>query len=66
MRDINRLDAIYSEIMKIHKERVPDWRITQLFLNFFGWHTSKYGTDGWYIEEEEFLNRFKEFLGGEK
>lgn len=61
MRDINRLDKIYDTICNLHKEYFPDWRVMQLMMNFLGWHYAKYHTDGFYVEENEFINRLTEY-----
>lgn len=33
----------------------------QLLNIFLSWHYSKYKTDGFYIEDDEFIERFNEF-----
>lgn len=33
----------------------------QLLNNFLSWHYLKYGTDGFYIEDNKFIKRFNEF-----
>ena len=68
MRDINRLDNFYNELKNIHKNQFPDWRFTQLILNFLSWHYSIFKSDGFYIEEEDFLiqlNQFVKYLKGD-
>ena len=62
MRNPERLTKCYEEIKTLHAEKVPDWRIGQLFINFIRWHDFVYRTDTFYIEEDEFIKRFKEFL----
>ena len=62
MRDIKRLFKIYDVMFKAHKDYFPDWRMMQLLLNFISWHVSEYKTDGFYIEDETFINRFKEYV----
>ena len=62
MRKPDRLDFFYEKIKNIHKENVPDWRFMQLMLNFLSWHVDKYKTDGFYIEEDEYLKRFEIFI----
>lgn len=61
MRDIKRLDKTYSIICFLHKKYFPDWRMMQLLSNFFGWHLNVYKSDGFYIEEDRFIDRFVEF-----
>lgn len=48
--------------MRIHMEQFPDWRFSQLMLNFFGWLRQR-GIDSFYIEEVVTLELFKEFAG---
>ena len=62
MRDIRRLNNLYNEIRNEH-EKHPDLRFTQLMITFMEWHESKYGNDGFYLEDDIFLIRFKEFIG---
>lgn len=57
MRDPNRLDAFYSALCKMHKEAVPDWRFSQLIMNFL----AAYG-DIFYMEEDRFMNKMSEYL----
>ena len=61
MRDVNRLDDIYKTIKELHQNYFPDWRIMQLINNFFGWYYNRYKSDGFYIEDNEFITRFKTF-----
>ena len=62
MRDPNRLMDFYKEIEKEHRENLPDWRFSQMMLNFFTWHMKRYANDGFYLEEKIFLKHFKEFV----
>ena len=61
MRNPDRLVEIYHTMLIAHESKVPDWRCMQLLINFLDWHKSSYGTDGFYIEDDEFLKRFKKF-----
>lgn len=61
MRDPNRLDKCYEALLETHKSFFPDWRISQFMLNFFSWHMNTYKTDGFYVEEDEFIKRVKNF-----
>lgn len=61
MRDANRLDYFYETLKSYHKYYFADWRFSQLIINFLNWHLNKYGTDGFYVEENEMLKRFNEF-----
>lgn len=62
MRDPNRLDDFYEKFKNYHKEYFPDMRFTQFIFTFLNWHNNKYGTDGFYLEEEECLKKIKEFI----
>ena len=61
MRNPERLDKFYSEIMLLHKKYCPDLRIGQLFSNYFDWLTTK-GKEYYYMEEGQFLAFLKEYL----
>lgn len=56
MRDVERIDPFLTEIGSIWKEYFPDWRFGQLMYNFM----CVYG-DPFYWEEDNFLNKFKEY-----
>lgn len=56
MRDVNRLDNFYNELKQVHAKSFPDWRFGQLISNFIYY----YG-DPFYLEEDIFLNKIKEF-----
>lgn len=58
MRDPERLDVIYNEIEKLHKEYCPDWRIGQLMINFLRWLEC----DPFYYEDKRLLEKIKEFF----
>ena len=60
MRDPNRLFAIYDIIYQYHKTH-PDLRTMQLLNNFFIWHYTTFGNDGFYIEDNKFIERFNKF-----
>lgn len=63
MKNPNRLDNIYTTILQLHKTTMPDIRIGQLFINFERWcKLVKNIHDIFYIEDEEFLLYFKEYI----
>lgn len=67
MRDPNRLDALYDELKKMHKEKCPDQRFGQMISNFFGWVLGeKKCSDIWFPEENEWIKWIKEFYEGDK
>lgn len=57
MRNPDRLDSFYDELKKIHKEKVPDWRFTQLIHNVF------FGIDPYYMEEDKAIEHIKKYFG---
>lgn len=61
MRDSKRLFEIYDIIYQYHMNN-PDLRMMQLIVIFFHWHYSTYGNDGFYIEDDKFIERFNEFI----
>ena len=61
MRNVDRLNSFYEDMRVLHS-KLPDWRFMQLMLNFFSWHYQTYGTDGFYVEDNEFLDRFHRFI----
>ena len=48
MRDPNRIYNICFQIAKVWHDNVPDWRFTQLFVNFM----SHMQSDCFYMEDE--------------
>ena len=62
MRNPDRLYGVYNKIEQLHREKLPDWRIGQLFENFTIWHQQKVGQDLFYLEEDAFLERLEDFI----
>lgn len=58
MRDPNRIYNICARLAKTWYDNVPDWRLTQLFVNFM----SHMRSDCFYMEDEDFVMRLEEFL----
>ena len=56
MRDINRIEPFCQELLKVWKNN-PDMRFSQLIVNLMG----GYGSDMYYVEDEDFINILKEF-----
>ena len=56
MRDPNRLYDFYDELRKLHMIYVPDWRFGQMIMNVFC------TTDIFYLEEDEILQKVKEYF----
>lgn len=61
MRKPERLYGFYNSVCVLHQE-LPDWRFMQFISNFLSWHMEKYGSDGFYIEDDEALKRLHEFV----
>ena len=59
MRNPNRLYKFYDELKRIHMTYVPDWRFSQMMYNIFG------AKDIFYMEEDQVLNKIKEYFGEE-
>lgn len=57
MRDINRIKPICDEICNLWVI-VPDCRFMQLVCNF----TKYLGYDGFYLEDDAFIEKFREFV----
>lgn len=61
MREPNRLYRFYKELQLIHY-KYPDVRFGQLFQNFEKWLLYVKGKDIFYLEEDELLKLFKEYM----
>ena len=67
MRNPERLDNFYDEVRDLHKEVCPDWRFSQLIINFQRWIAVTYGIrDIFFIEEEEMIKYIRKFAEGLK
>lgn len=62
MRNSDRLDDVYTEILRLHKEYVPDWRVGQLWVNFLRWLATEKHRDLFFPEEDELMEHFREFI----
>lgn len=62
MRDPNRFDNIYSEIARLHKEYLPDWRVGQLMSNFSRWMGHEKKRDLFFPEDDKIMDYFIEFV----
>lgn len=58
MRNPARIGDFVAAIGNGWENRCPDWRFSQLMINFLGW----LGRDPFYMEDDEFLVKFEEFL----
>ena len=52
---------VWDEFMDFHME-YPHFRFMQIIMMFQNWHQKVYETDGFYVEDDILLERFKEFL----
>ena len=57
MRDINRIDVFCDRLKKVWKEN-PDQRFFQLINNIM----SRYGSDMYYIEDDEAINMIEKAM----
>ena len=57
MRDIERIDVICDKLKEMWK-KFPDWRFTQMIVNFM----SYVGSDCFYMEDEEFIEKLNQFI----
>lgn len=62
MRNPERLKLLYEAMSVIHKEKVPDWRFLQLMENFMGWLANDKKIDPFFVEDDEVLELFDQFL----
>ena len=63
MRDQTRLYTFYSKLQEIHLTFFPDWRFTQLILNFEYWiRVNKNIHDMFYLEENDVLKYLDEYV----
>lgn len=63
MRDPDRIEPFLNELGEIWKINCPDWRFGQLISNVFD--DANFGEDPFYFEEDEMLERIKEYFGKE-
>ena len=61
MRDINRLPNFYAQLANRHAE-IPDMRFGQLMYSFIRWTEMEMKENVFYIEEDDFLKLYDEFL----
>lgn len=60
MRDINRIVKLCEVVSEEWETKCPDLRFMQLMCNFMSW----LGYDGFYLEDDVFIEKFKEFMKG--
>lgn len=63
MRDPNRIHPFCKELAAIWSEEFPDMRFGQLMYNFISWCYDTKKRDFFFLEEEEFMELFKEYYG---
>lgn len=66
MRDVNRLYKFYDELRDIHMTYFPDWRFGQMIINVLGDWQSHTERDIFYLEEDEILQIFKDYINNMK
>ena len=58
MRDVKRIQPLLIDIGNVWEQCFPDMRFMQLITNFQNWLHS----DGFYIEDDELIEKFYEFV----
>lgn len=58
MRDEGRIMPLCMQVARLWQYHCPDLRFMQLMSNFALW----YGADPFYMEDDEFLKKFKEYM----
>lgn len=58
MRNEGRIMPLMMQAGRLWQYHCPDWRFMQLMSNFALW----YGADPFYMEDDEFIKKFREFL----
>jgi hypothetical protein len=66
MRDGNRLYKFYDELRDIHMTYFPDWRFGQMVVNVLSEWQSQQDRDIFYLEEDEILQIFKDYINNMK
>lgn len=61
MRNPDRLDDLYAQLMKLHKEYFSDMRFCQLWLNVLGYIQSV-KCDPFYLEDDELLDCVEAYM----
>ena len=57
MRDPARIAPLLMEFSEVWEQCFPDLRFMQVIVNFQSW----LGSDGFYIEDDDFIEKFCEF-----
>lgn len=58
MRDIKRIHPLLEDFGNIWEGYCPDWRFMQTICNFQRW----LGSDGFYLEDDQLIEKFAEFI----
>lgn len=59
MRNKERIYPICAFIGDEWRKTCPDWRFMQLMNNFMNW----LGNPAFYMEDEDFIKKFQEYMG---
>lgn len=62
MRDRARIMPLCTEVAIKWQKKCPDWRFTQLMINFLSWAQGNGYGDCFYMEDDEFLEVFNRFM----
>ena len=58
MRNSDRIYSTLLEMASLWANTIPDWRFMQVVANFQSW----LGSDGFYLEDDQFLEKFKKYI----
>ena len=61
MRPSSRIYTNCNRLAEIWHQ-VPDWRLSQLMKNALNEWVNRFGTDPFYVEDEEFLDFLEDFI----
>lgn len=63
MRRKDRIKPFLDELATLWGDEFQDWRFGQLMSNFVSWLWQEKNIDIFFIEENRFLELFREFAG---
>ena len=61
MRDPNRIEPFLNELGSGWR-CLPDWRFGQLMVNLAAAYAGKYGTDLFYVEDDDLMEFFIQYI----
>lgn len=64
MRNPDRIQKYCNQLADIWRT-VPDWRLSQLFINALRIYERQHGHDAFYVEDEEFMKFMQDYFMSE-